>query len=254
MPNKNGVKSSADPAVDARPLGTGAAPRTLAIDIGGSHIKAAVLDSAAAFIGDRVRVETPAASPPDQIVDLIVKLVEPLPAFDRVSAGFPGAVRGGVVFTAPNLHHEGWARFDLARTLGERLGKPARVLNDADMQGLGAVRGLGLEMVITLGTGFGTALCEHGRLLPHLEISHLRFRKGQTYDEQLGNAARKRVGNRKWSKRVRRAVSTMRTLTNFDHLYIGGGNARHLAFESTADITIISNDAGIEGGVAAWRE
>jgi polyphosphate glucokinase len=254
MLNKNGVKSSAAPARAAEAARSDVAPRTLAIDVGGSHIKAAVLDSAAVFVGDRVRVETPDKSPPEQIVDLIVKLVEPLSAFDRVSVGFPGAVRGGVVLTAPNLHHDGWTRFDLARTLGDRLGKPARVLNDADMQGLGAVRGLGLEMVITLGTGFGTALYDNGRLLPHLEISHLRFRKGQTYDDQLGNAARKRVGDKKWGKRVRRAVSTMRTLTNFDHLYIGGGNAKHLAFEPTPDITIISNDAGIAGGVAAWRD
>jgi polyphosphate glucokinase len=171
-----------------------------------------------------------------------------------VSAGFPGAVRDGVVLTAPNLGHDGWARFDLARALGNRLGKPARVLNDADMQGLAVVRGRGLEMVITLGTGFGTALYEHGRLLPHLEISHLRFRKGQTYDQQLGNAARKRVGGKKWDRRVRKAIATLRTLTNFDQLYVGGGNAKHLRPGLPPDVTIVDNEAGIAGGVAAWRD
>jgi polyphosphate glucokinase len=109
-------------------------------------------------------------------------------------------------------------------------------------------------MVITLGTGFGTALCLNGRLAPHLEIGHLRFRKGQTFDEQLGNAARKRAGNKKWGRRVQRAIATLRMLANFDHLYVGGGNARHIAFELPPDVTIVSNDDGIEGGVAAWRD
>jgi polyphosphate glucokinase len=231
-----------------------AGPRTLAIDIGGSHIKAAVLDPAGTFLVDRVRMPTPADGSAADIVEAVARLVAPLPAFDRVSVGFPGAVRRGVVLTAPNLSHDGWAHFDLARALTARLGKPTRVLNDADMQGLAVVRGHGLEMVVTLGTGFGTALYDDGRLLPHLEIAHLRFRKGQTYDEQLGNAARKRVGTGKWNRRVKKAIATLRTLSHFDHLYIGGGNAKHIAFELPDDITIIDNAAGIAGGVAAWRE
>jgi polyphosphate glucokinase len=247
-PSTATAKVGADAAV------SDAGPHTLAIDIGGSHIKASVLDSGGAFLADRVRIPTPADGTAAEIVEAIGRLVSPLPAFDRVSVGFPGAVRHGVVLTAPNLDQDGWARFDLARALTARLGKPTRVLNDADMQGLGAVRGRGLEMVITLGTGFGTALYDNGRLLPHLEIAHLRFRKGQTYDEQLGNPARKRVGARKWTRRVKKAIATLRTLTNFDHLYIGGGNAKHLALELPPDITIIDNEAGIAGGVAAWRD
>ena len=234
--------------------GADSGPRTLAIDIGGSHIKAALLDGAGTFLGERARVETPAESPPDEVVEVIARLVESLGPFDRAAAGFPGFVRDGVVLTAPNLPHEGWAGFNLAGALSARLGKSCRVLNDADMQGLAAMRGHGLEMVITLGTGFGTSMYLNGRLLPHLEISHLQFRKGQTFDEQLGNAGRKRAGTKKWNKRVRKAILTMRALTHFDHLYIGGGNAKRLTLTLDPDITIVSNEDGIEGGVAAWRE
>jgi polyphosphate glucokinase len=254
MTHVTAATSAAGATDGAGAVGPGAGPRTLAIDIGGSHIKASVLDATGAFLADRVRIPTPAGGTAGDVVETIAGLVAPLPGFDRVSAGFPGAVRDGVVLTAPNLSHDGWARFDLARALGNRLGKPARVLNDADMQGLAVVRGRGLEMVITLGTGFGTALYEHGRLLPHLEISHLRFRKGQTYDQQLGNAARKRVGGKKWDRRVRKAIATLRTLTNFDQLYVGGGNAKHLRPGLPPDVTIVDNEAGIAGGVAAWRD
>ena len=248
------AKSSAStPRSAGTALGTETGTRTLGIDIGGSHIKAAVLERAGA-VDKPARIDTPVGSPPGAIVDAIADLVSPLPPFDRISVGFPGVVRDGVVLTAPNLGHEGWHRFDLAGALTARLGKPTRVLNDADMQGLGAIRGRGLEMVITLGTGFGTGLYLDGRLLPHLEIAHLRFRKGETYDERLGNAARKKVGDKGWSRRVQKAIDDMRRLTNFDHLYVGGGNAKRLTFEPNPDITFIDNEAGIDGSAHAWHD
>ncbi len=229
-------------------------PRTLAIDIGGSHIRAVVLDAAGTFLTERVRVPTPMGESPEKIVEAIAQLVEPLAPFERVSVGFPGVVRDGVVRTAPNLGHEEWHGFDLGAALAGRLGKPARILNDADMQGLGAIQGSGLEMVITLGTGFGTGLYLNGRLLPHLEIAHQRFRKGETFEEQLGNAARKCVGDKKWNKRLRKAIAQVRALTNFDHLYLGGGNAKRITLELDPDITIIGNQAGLTGGLAAWHD
>jgi len=110
---------------------------------------------------DRVRVETPVGSPPDGIVEALAKLVEPLPAFDRVSVGFPGVVRDGKILTAPNLGHKDWEGFDLARALAKRLSKPARVCNDADMQGLAAIKGKGVELV---GTPSGLKGTQHGVL------------------------------------------------------------------------------------------
>jgi len=228
--------------------------RTLSIDVGGTGLKASVIDESGRLLTDRVRVDTPVGSPPAEIVQALARLVAPLGSFDRVSVGFPGVVRNGRVLTAPNLDNKGWKDFDLTGALGRALGKPVRVANDADVQGLAVIAGTGVEMVITLGTGFGTGLYLDGRLAPHLELSHHTFRKGETYDEHLGNAARKRVGNGKWNKRVRKAIRTLRALTSFDHLYIGGGNAKKIDFELDPDVTVVSNDAGIKGGIALWHD
>jgi polyphosphate glucokinase len=122
------------------------------------------------------------------------------------------------------------------------------------VHGFAVITGQGVELVVTLGTGFGTALYDRGRLCPHLEIAHQPFRKGETYDEQLGDAARKQVGNRKWRKRVWQAIENLRTLTHFDHLYVGGGNSRHLREELPADISVVDNSAGLTGGLRLWAE
>jgi len=228
--------------------------RTLAIDVGGTGLKASIVDDAGRLLTDRARIDTPVGAPPKEIVQALVQLVQPLGPYDRVSVGFPGVVREGRVLTAPNLGNKGWKGFDLAGALSKALGKPVRVANDADVQGLAVIAGKGVEMVITLGTGFGTGLYLDGRVGPHLELSHHPFRKGETYDEQLGNAARKEIGKKKWNKRVRRAIDNLRALTNFDHLYIGGGNAKKIDFELDPDVTIVDNSAGLAGGVVLWRD
>ena len=187
------------------------------------------------------------------MVRSLVNLVADLPESERVSVGFPGYVRRGQVLTAPNLGTDEWKGFRLADVLARRLGKPVRLVNDADMQGLAAMQGKGVELVVTLGTGVGTALFEDGRLLPHLEISQQPIWKDQTYDQYIGDAARKRIGKEKWNERVRRALNQMRVLINFDKLHIGGGNAKRLTFELDRDMRIVSNRAGILGGVKLWR-
>jgi polyphosphate glucokinase len=227
--------------------------RTLAIDIGGTGLKASVVDDAEHMLTDRVRVPTPVGATPDKIVEVLAALVAPLGVFDRVSVGFPGVVREGRILTAPNLGNEAWKGFDLGKALTAALGKPVRIANDADLQGLAVIAGKGVEMVITLGTGFGTGLYLDGRVAPHLELSHHPFRNGQTYDQQLGNLARKEVGSTRWNKRVKKAIDNMRRLTSFDHLYIGGGNAKKIEFVLDADVTVISNDEGMKGGAALWR-
>lgn len=227
---------------------------TLAIDIGGTGLKATVVGPDGSLLCDRVRIDTPVGSPPDAIVALLVELVRDLPSYERVSVGFPGMVRKNVVLTAPNLGHEGWAGYRLAEALQHELGRPVRVANDADVQGYAAITGQGIEMVITLGTGFGTALYEDGRLCPHLEISQQPFRKGESYDEQLGNAARKQIGDKKWQKRVLKAIANLRSLTHFDRLFVGGGNAKKLTAELPADVRCIDNLAGLSGGAGLWRD
>ena len=227
-------------------------PTTLAVDVGGSHVKASVLDSRGRMLHERVRVDTPEEPTPQQLVRLIAGLVPQLPRFDRVSVGFPGVVRNGVVRTAPNLGTDRFRGFRLAAALERRLGRPVRVENDADVQGLAAVKGKGVELVVTLGTGFGSSIFVDGHLGPHLELAHHPFRYGKTYEEELGDAGRKKHGNRYWKHRVEDAIQSLRSLTNFDHLYIGGGNARLVDIELPHDVSIVSNTAGILGGARLW--
>lgn len=241
------------PQLAVAPSRSPAGTLTLAIDIGGTGLKAAVVDATGAFVGERVRIDTPVGATPDAIVALLAELVRELPDHERVAVGFPGMVRNGVVRTAPNLGNDAWSGYDLAKALADALHKPVRVANDADVQGLAVIAGRGVEMVVTLGTGFGTALYHDGRLCPHLEISQQPFRHGENYDQQLGNAARKEVGNRKWRKRVGKAIANLRVLTHFDHLYVGGGNARRLEGELPEDVTLVDNSAGLSGGARLWH-
>lgn len=215
-------------------------------------MKASVLDKNGRMLHDRLRVDTPKKVTPRQLVGLIAGLIPTLPRFDRVSVGFPGVVRNGVVLTAPNLGTDRFHRFNLARALERRLGKPVRVENDADVQGLAVVKGKGVEMVITLGTGFGSSIFIDGRLGPHLELAHHVFRKDKTYEDELGEAARERDGDQTWQRHVREAIESLRNLTNFDHLYVGGGNSRLLNGALPRDVSVVSNTAGILGGVRLW--
>ena len=228
--------------------------RTLAIDVGGTHLKASVVNERGRLLDEPVRIDTPVGSPPGAIVQALVKLVAPLGAFDRVSVGFPGVLRGGRVLTAPNLEHPEWKGFELDAALAHALGKPVRSGNDADVQGLGVIAGHGVEMIITLGTGFGTGLYVDGRPAPHLELGHHPFRKGKSYEELLSNAARKQAGNKKWNKRLKKAIDTIRALVTFDHLYIGGGNAKKVDLDLPRDVTVVDNVAGIAGGIRLWQD
>ena len=229
--------------------------RILAIDVGGSGLKAAVLDAEGDMLTDRVRVKTPHPLSPDGLLAEIVKLVGMLSgaAFNHISVGFPGVVRRGTILTAANLGPQ-MRGFALADALSQHFDQPCRVINDADMQGLAVVHGHGVEIVITLGTGMGSAMFNEGQLAVHLELAHHPFRKGETYEEQIGNFALEKVGPKKWNRRVKLAVATLRTLTTFDHLFIGGGNAKLVDFKLDNDVEIIDNTNGIKGGAWLWRQ
>jgi polyphosphate glucokinase len=175
------------------------------------------------------------------------------PPFSRIAVGFPGVVKDGIVKTAPNLHPS-WRETDLAALLRQRLRRPARVLNDAAVQGLGAIKGHGVELVITLGTGFGSALFLDGRYVTSLELGHHPFRRGQTYEETFGRKSLERLGPKRWNKRLRRALSTLDHVFNFDRLYIGGGNAKKINGPLPDRVALVPNIAGLLGGVALWRD
>jgi polyphosphate glucokinase len=228
--------------------------RTLAVDIGGTGIKAALLDEAGQMIGERQRVPTPPKPvAPGALINAIDAAMAPLGAFARVSVGFPGYVREGRVLTAPNLGTKALAGFDLQGVLATRWGKPVRVLNDADVQGFGAIKGDGIEMVLTLGTGAGTAIFRDGEVMPHLELAHHPVSGNKTYDEYIGNAARQKKGKKAWNKRVAKAIEILREVVRFDHLYIGGGNAKDITFTLPADVSIVPNTDGLTGGIGLWR-
>jgi polyphosphate glucokinase len=227
-------------------------PLTLSIDIGGTRLKASVLAETGRMIEQPDRVDTPHPARPDMVVAALVELVKPLGAFDRISIGFPGVVRRGQVVTAPNLGNEDWHGYALTDVLRERLGKPARMLNDATMQGLGVISGRGVECVITLGTGMGFALFDRGYPAPHLELSQHPVHKGMTYDRWIGNAALHDIGPKRWNRRVRKAIGLIATLVNYDTLAIGGGNAKRIDFALPAGVRTVSNEAGITGGIRLW--
>jgi polyphosphate glucokinase len=239
----------------ARPRRRSSPPlRVLGIDIGGSFLKAAVLDRRGRILTDRVKLKTPDPCPPRVMIGALLQLVKPLPSYNHIAIGFPGVVREGRVITAPHWGTKAWAQFPLAATLSRRLGGvPARLINDAEMQGLAVIRGKGLELVLTLGTGAGTALFRDGELMPHMELAQHPIHKGDTYNDYVGNAALKHVGRKRWNKRVARTIGLLHALLNYDHLYIGGGNASRITLRLPHDTSLVSNDAGIEGGAALWQ-
>ncbi|HXA21121.1 MAG TPA: ROK family protein [Acetobacteraceae bacterium] len=232
----------------ARPVG----PLTLAIDVGGTHLKAGILAPTGTMTAGPVRVDTPHPATPAAVVDALVDLASPLRPFDRISIGFPGVVRDGRVLTAPNLGTQPWHAFPLADTIAEKLGAPARLENDATVQGLGVINGRGLECVITLGTGMGFALFQDGRPAPHLELSQHPVHGNKTYDRYIGHAAMRAVGRKSWNRRVRKAIDCINTLTTCDTLYIGGGNSKYIRLDLPATVQIVSNEAGITGGIRLW--
>jgi polyphosphate glucokinase len=228
-------------------------PRTLAIDIGGTGLKALVLDKDGEKLTERVRVETPKPATPEAVVNALVRLVEPLGPYDRISVGFPGVVVGGHTRTAPNLD-PGWQNFQLRESLERRLDKPTRVLNDAGVQGYGVIDGKGVELVLTLGTGMGAALYHDGKYVPNLELAHHPFRGKKTYEEYVGGRALEKIGKKKWNRRVARVIAQIEPIWNPRRIYIGGGNAKHLRLERTPHVRITDNVAGLLGGIRLWED
>jgi len=229
-------------------------PRTLSIDIGGTGLKASVLDDTGRMLVARVRVPTPDPCPPAVLLRALASLRAPLPSFDRISIGFPGVVRLGHVITAPHFEAKAWQDYPLEAAVSRRFGKPARLLNDAEVQGLGIIAERGLEVVLTLGTGVGSAVFWNGRLAPHLELAHHPIRKHKTYNDYIGNEARQALGAKKWSRRVGKAIDIVYSLLHYDVLYIGGGNAARVVLPLPDNVRIASNDAGITGGIHLWDE
>jgi polyphosphate glucokinase len=228
-------------------------PRTLCIDIGGTGLKALLVSPSGKPLTERVRVETPRPATPQAVLRDLEKLVAPLGAFERASVGFPGVCIDGVTRTAHNLHPK-WLGFPLARTLTRIFKRPTRVINDAGVQGYGVVHGKGVEMVLTFGTGMGCALFVDGRYVPNIELAHHPFKRNKTYEEYIGKGALERVGKKKWNRRVAKVVAQVEPIFNPRVLYLGGGNAKHINVQLPPHVKLVSNTAGLLGGIALWED
>jgi len=228
--------------------------RILCVDVGGTGLKAAVISTQGKFLAKRVRIKTPKHRKPRDIVKALAELAEPLGAFDHVTIGFPGMVKNGRVISAPHFGTEDWTGFDLASAMRKQWKRPVKLLNDADVQGLAVIKGEGLELVCTLGTGFGTAWFRDGELMPHMDLAHLAVHRKYDLDVYVGDQTRRKIGNGDWNRRVKKLIAVLETVFNYDHLYLGGGNSRCVKFGLPRNVTIVSNDAGMEGGAFAWRQ
>ena len=226
-------------------------PVTLAVDIGGTGLKVILLSPEGQPLSERLRVVTPDPATPARLLNALDHLRAQLGSFDRVSVGYPGVVKHGVVLSAANLHPK-CIGFPLQAELEKRWRKPVRVANDAAVQGYGAIQGRGVEMIITLGTGMGSALFTDGRLCPGLELGHHPWRK-MTYEDYLGRRGLEKYGKKKWNKLLEKAIAQTQATFNWDHLYLGGGNTKLIRMEPRKDVTIVSNMDGLLGGVALWR-
>ena len=203
-------------------------------------------------VSERQRIPTPAIPTANSVLKELDKLREMLPKFDRVSVGFPGVVKRGMTMSAFNLHPT-WTKFPLQHELEKRWKKPVRVCNDAAVQGYGAIKGEGVEMIITLGTGMGGSLFTEGRLCPGLELGHHPWKK-HTYEDYIGRRGLDKYGKKAWNKFVEEAIAQTSATFNWDRLYIGGGNAKKIEFKLPKNVETVSNETGILGGVALWKD
>ena len=243
---------------------------TLSIDCGGLSIKASVLDEDGTMHAPAVAVPTPYPLAPTKLIEVFQEIAAQLPAFDRITVGFPGMVRHGVVVHTPHYInvkgprtrvdpelYTAWTGLDFRSLVEKNLAKPTLMLNDAEVHGAGVVAGSGFEVVLTLGTGLGCAVFDGGKLAPHIELSHAPIRRSMNYDTWIGEHERRRLGDSFWSRRIRSMISDLRPVFHWDRLYLGGGNARRIKPNDLAalgdDVVIVPNAAGIVGGVRAWN-
>lgn len=228
-------------------------PHILSLDVGGTFLKASVVNAEGALMAPLMRLPTPHEPTPDTVIACVSQMLTDLPGFDRISIAFPGAVKNGRILTAPNLGSERWAGHDFIAHVSECFRCEARMLNDAVVQGLGVVKGPGLECILTFGTGLGTAIFRNQRLLIQLELGRHNALGSQNYDEFAGQAAYEAEGAVVWNERVLHTLAAVANLTNYDHLYVGGGNAKRIAFPLDSNVTIVPATAGVSGGAYLWK-
>jgi polyphosphate glucokinase len=215
--------------------------RVLAIDVGGSHVKVRVSGR---------REEREIVSGPRMTARRMVAGVHKLVGdwtYDVVSIGYPGVVVHGKILTEPHNLGKGWVGFDFHAAFG----RPVRVVNDAAMQAIGSYEG-GRMLFLGLGTGLGSALIVDGVVEP-MELAHLPFKRGRTYEDYAGEQGRHRMGPKKWRRTVAEIVEQLRAALEADYVVLGGGNARKLKKLPTG-ARLGNNQYAFLGGFRLWRK
>jgi polyphosphate glucokinase len=214
--------------------------KVLVIDIGGTNIKVASSDR-------RVPLKIP--SGPNFTAVMMAKDVLAATAgweYDRVSVGYPGPVTDDHPLCEPHNLAPGWIDFDY----GKAFAKPIRFINDAAMQALGGYKG-GRMLFLGTGTGLGSALIFEGTIIP-LELAHLPYKKGLTYEEYIGLAGLERRGKKRWRKSVLDVIERLKAAFICDYVLLGGGNAK-LMRDLPPHVIVGANDNAIQGGIAIWN-
>ena len=228
-------------------------PFTLGIDIGGTGIKMLVMDANGHPVTPYIYELTPKPATVKALCQVMILMIKSLKfKFQRVSAGFPGVVIDGVIKNAYNLDAS-WIGINLEKKLSRLIGFPTRAANDTDIQGYGAVTGEGVELVITLGTGLGSALFVDGKLVPNLQLAHIPFRENKTYEQFLGSTAFKKNGIKKWNDNLKKAIVLWAKTFNYNKLYLGSGHAQKINFKLPPSAHLFNNVDGILGGIKLWK-
>lgn len=243
-------------------------PVAIGIDIGGTGIKAAAVDlEAGDLAGERIRIPTPHPPTPDAVMETAANTIATLPADAAVGVGFPAAFVDGEVMESPNMD-PAWIGLNARDAFTARLGRPVTLLNDADAAGLaevrfGAGKGVrGVVLVLTLGTGIGSALFTDGHLVPNTEIGHIELR-GK--DAELRAAAsvreRKDLSWKRWARRLNEYLQAVDRLFWPDLIILGGGVSKkpekfvpHLDVRPPLEPAQLANRAGIVGAALRAAE
>lgn len=239
--------------------------QVLGIDIGGSGIKGAIVDAETGeLLTKRHRISTPDPSTPEAVAKVVGEIVKHFEWQGPVGCTFPAVIRNGVVYTAANVD-KSWIGTDARKLLAAETGCPVTIINDADAAGIaemvfGAGRDVGgVVVMLTLGTGIGTALFVDGHLAPNTELGHLEMNGGDA-EQQAADSARKRedLGWKAWGKRLNQYFQMIEFLLSPDLFIVGGGvSKKHEKFfkhiETRAPLVPaqMRNHAGIIGGAMA---
>jgi len=213
----------------------------LVIDIGGNNIKLITSDR-----DERVKVPSGPKQPADELMAEVKQTVADWD-FDYVSIGTPGPVKENRLVLAPINLGPGWLEMDFAA----QFDKPVKLVNDAAMQALGSYEG-GVMLFMGLGTGLGTALISRGHVLP-LEVAHLPYQDGNSFEYYLGKDGMKRLGKKRWNETVVDVVQRLKEALCADYVVLGGGNAKKLK-DIPEGARLGHNSNAFEGGFRLWRD